>query len=144
MEIRRMLQLGPVLWAHFCISLSIYIYIYIYQHIYIYNDFAVGSECSGGCEDIVLRDSVMSSADSDATTGCIDVLRVKSSKGRGGFIRNILVKNVHALALRNSLGGQKDPDVFRFDLEGSGTPVTNLTIEDLHHNPHHNPHHNVI
>ena len=95
------------------------------------NDFAVGSECSGGCEDIVLRDIVMSSADSDATTGCIDVLRVKSSAGRGGFIRNILVKNVHALVVNNSLGGQKHPDVFRFDLEGSGTPVTNLTVEDL-------------
>ena len=77
------------------------------------NDFAIGSECSGGCEDIVLRDSVMSMADSDANTGCIDILRVKSSgrPGCAGFIRNILVKNVYSAAVRNSLGGQKHPDV---------------------------------
>ena len=77
------------------------------------NDFAIGSECSGGCEDIVLRDSVMSTADSDANTGCIDILRVKSSgrPGCAGFIRNILVKNVYSAAVRNSLGGQKHPDV---------------------------------
>jgi polygalacturonase len=98
------------------------------------NDFAVGSECSGGCEDIVLRDTVMSSATSDATTGCIDVLRVKSSSrpGCSGYIKNILVKNVRALVVNNSLGGEKHPDVFRFDLEGSGTPVDNLTVEDMH------------
>ena len=77
------------------------------------NDFAIGSECSGGCEDIVLRDSVMSTADSDANTGCIDILRVKSSgrPGCAGFIRNILVKNIYSAAVRNSLGGQKHPDV---------------------------------
>ena len=33
--------------------------------------------------------------------------------------------------VRNSLGGQKHPDVFRFDLEGSGTPLTNLTVVDM-------------
>ena len=75
-----------------------------------------------------------STASSDATTGCIDVLRVKSSLGRGGYIRNIHIQNVRVWALRNSLGGRgkKHPDVFRFEasLEGSGTPVSNLTVQD--------------
>ena len=42
-------------------------------------------------------------------------------QGRGGYIRDVLLKNVTALNVRNDLGGQKHPDVFRFDLEGSGT-----------------------
>jgi len=58
------------------------------------NDFAVGSECSGGCENIVVRDTRFSSRASTSTTGCIDVLRVKSSAGRGGYIRNVLLQNV--------------------------------------------------
>ena len=37
------------------------------------NDFAVGSECSGGCSDITLRDTVMS----DANGSAINVLRLK-------------------------------------------------------------------
>ena len=39
---------------------------------------------------------------------------------------------VTALDLNNSLSGHKDPDVFRFDLEGSGTPVSNITVRDMH------------
>jgi polygalacturonase len=88
------------------------------------NDFAVGSECSGGCEDISLLDSVMS----DARGSAIDVLRLKSAAGRGGYIRNILVQNVTALALKN---GARPPDGFRCTVSG-GTPVTNVTIVDVH------------
>ena len=43
------------------------------------NDFAIGSECSGGCEGIVLRDTLMSDDGRNRLTGCIDVLRVKSA-----------------------------------------------------------------
>lgn len=88
------------------------------------NDFAVGSECSGGCEDISLLDSVMS----DARGSAIDVLRLKSTTGRGGFIRNILVRNVTALLLNNSV---RPPDGFRCTISG-GTPVTNVTIQNVH------------
>lgn len=84
------------------------------------NDFAIGSECSGGCEDISLLDSVMS----DARGSAIDVLRIKSAAGRGGYIRNILVQNVTALALKNAA---RPPDGFRCTVSG-GTPVTNVSI----------------
>ena len=88
------------------------------------NDFAVGSECSGGCIDITLQDSVMSNANGSA----INVLRLKSHNGRGGYIRNVHVRNVSALSLKN---GVRPPDGFRFDFEGSGTPCSNITIEDV-------------
>jgi polygalacturonase len=88
------------------------------------NDFAVGSECSGGCEDISLLDSVMS----DARGSAIDVLRLKSAPGRGGYIRNILVQNVTALALKNTA---RPPDGFRCTVSG-GTPVTNVSIINVH------------
>ena len=40
----------------------------------------------------------------------------------------MLVQNVSVARLANSLGGQKSPDGFRFDLENSGTPTSNITI----------------
>jgi len=40
----------------------------------------------------------------------------------------VLVQNVSVARLANSLGGQKSPDGFRFDLENSGTPTSNITI----------------
>jgi hypothetical protein len=88
------------------------------------NDFAIGSECSGGCADITLQDSRMS----DSNGSAIDLLRVKSAVGRGGYIRNILVSNVTVQALRDSA---RPPDGFRFDLEGSGTPTDNITVQNV-------------
>eukprot|EP01043_Picozoa_sp_COSAG02_P055966 COSAG02_NODE_6567_length_3490_cov_2.565320_2_plen_477_part_00 len=91
------------------------------------NDFAIGSECSGGCEDISLLDSTMS----DASGSAIDVLRLKSGDGRGGYIRNVLVRNVSALNLQNKI---RPPNAFRCTVSGgsSPTPVSNVTILDVH------------
>ena len=52
--------------------------------------FAIGSECSGGCEDIVLKDSVVS----DAVGSSNFLLIIKSAPGREGYIRNVLLQNV--------------------------------------------------
>ena len=106
--------------------------IMVQRSMLISNDFAVGSECSGGCSDITLRDSTMS----DANGSAIDVLRLKSAAGRGGYLRNILVDNVTAPALRN---GARPPDAFRCTLEGAATSTSLLTVSRafIQRAPHH-------
>jgi polygalacturonase len=89
--------------------------------------FAVGSECSGGCEDIVLQHSVVS----DMNGSSPFLLIIKSAPGRRGYIRNVLLQNVTG-------GRMADPDKpsdgigFRFDLESSGTITENITLQDVH------------
>ena len=99
----------------------------VHDSVLISNGFAIGSECSGGCEDIVLQNSVVSDANGSASF----LLIVKSAKGRGGYIRNLLVHNVTGARMADPNQASNGIGV-RFDLESSGTATENITLRDVH------------
>ena len=99
----------------------------VHDSVLISNGFAIDSECSGGCEDIILQNSVVSDANGSASF----LLIVKSAKGRGGYIRNLLVHNVTGAQMADPDQASNGIGV-RFDLESSGTVTENITLRDVH------------
>jgi polygalacturonase len=90
------------------------------------NGFAVGSECSGGCEDILFQHSVVSDTKGSASF----MLILKSAPGRQGFIRNVLLQNLTGGRM-SSQDNPSDGIGFRFDLQSSGTSTENITVLDV-------------
>lgn len=82
------------------------------------NTFAIGSEMSGGVSNIQFLDSVISDVEGSGTY----ILRVKSKAGRGGFVKDILTRNVHAPRLQTN-----GRPAFAFSVNAEYCCITDLT-----------------
>ena len=94
--------------------------------------FAIGSEMSGGVDGVTLRDTIVS----DDGGAAMYLLRVKSKRGRGGYVRNIRLQNVHAPALksrdaRSAVALSVDAEYCCQEPEGPVAQFSNFTFENV-------------
>ena len=84
----------------------------------------IGSEISGGVNNIFFEDCTLNSPNLD------QAIRVKNTKLRGGVLENIFVRNLHIGTVAKAA---LEVDYFYFNEEGPFIPVLrNLVIEDVH------------
>lgn len=86
----------------------------------------IGSELSGGVRNVFAENCVMNSPDLDRA------IRLKSNSQRGGFIENIVIRNIQ---IEEVGGAVLDIDMFYYDPGQKGkyfTKIKNILLENVH------------
>lgn len=94
---------------------------------------AIGSELSGGVENVVLEDCEVDSS----LTGVGHLLYIKTNERRGGYVKNIYLRNVTAGNLRYGVLGIETDVLYQWrDLvptyEVRLTPISDVHLENVH------------
>ena len=97
---------------------------------------AIGSELSGGVENVFVDDCHFDHADSSAPSTINNLLYVKTNERRGGFVRNIHMTNVSATRIKGGVLAVETDVLYQWKtlvptLERRLTPIEGLFVAGL-------------
>jgi hypothetical protein len=97
---------------------------------------AIGSELSGGVENVFVDDCHFDHADSDVASTINNLLYVKTNERRGGFVRNIHMTNVSATRIKGGVLAVETDVLYQWKtlvptLERRLTPIEGMHVAGI-------------
>jgi polygalacturonase len=97
---------------------------------------AIGSELSGGVENVFVDNCHFDHADSDAKSSITNLLFVKTNERRGGFVRNIHLSNVSATRIAGGVLSVETDVLYQWrtlvpTIERRLTPIEGLHVSKV-------------
>lgn len=98
---------------------------------------AIGSELSGGIENVFVDNCHFDHSDSAAPSTIVNILFVKTNERRGGFVRNIFVSNVTATKIAGGILSVETDVLYQWrnlvpTYERRLTPIEGLHVSNVH------------
>ncbi len=95
---------------------------------------AIGSELSGGIENVYLHDCILTDK-----ANPFNIVFIKTNERRGGYVKNIYVKNITANEVRDGIIGIETDVLYQWrnlvpTYEKKLTPISDIHLENIHAN----------